>query len=116
VTFDDRYVEESDLDRSTAICLFQRIFGENQNPRHGETLDKVGTRPAAYACGETITDFEKKIWSDFWSIANDSAKAAELGIHAAHEIAVGMRVQPGKTYEIELRSIGDRTFRPDETK
>ena len=45
VTFDDKYIEESDLDRSTAICLFQRIFGEYQDPAEGFHLDTVGTRP-----------------------------------------------------------------------
>ena len=28
--FDDKYVEEQDLDRGTAICIFQRVFGEFQ--------------------------------------------------------------------------------------
>jgi hypothetical protein len=112
VTFDDRYIEESDLDRATAICLFQRIFGEHQEAASGFQLDKVGTRPTAYARGTNMSDFEKKIWDDFWLIANDPARADGIGIHAAHEVAVGMRVQPGKTYEIELRSTGDMTFRP----
>jgi hypothetical protein len=112
VTFDDRYIEESDLDRGTAICLFQRIFGEHQDPASGERLDQVGTRPTAYARGTPMSDFEKKIWDDFWSIANDPARAAGIGIHAAHEVAVGMRVEPQKTYEIELRATGEMTFRP----
>lgn len=114
VTFDDKYVEESDLDRSTAIALFQRIFGEHQDPASGYPLDTVGTRPGAYARGTKMSDFESKIWTDFWLIANDNKKAAELGIHAAHGAAVSMRVQPGKTYELELRSTGDITIKPIE--
>ena len=114
VTFDDRYIELSDLDRSTAICLFQRIFGEHQEPIDGFQIDDVGTRPTAYARGGEMSDFERKIWNDFWSIANDPQRAAELGIHAAHEVASAMRVQPGKTYEVKLRSTGDMTIRPVE--
>ena len=116
VTFDDKYVEQADLDRSTAIALFQRLFGEHQEAVEGFQLDEVGTRPTAYARGTEMSDFEKKIWDDFWLIANDPARAAELGIHAAHGAAVSMRVQPGKTYEIELRSTGDITIRPLEEK
>ena len=116
VTFDDKYVEQADLDRSTAIALFQRLFGEHQEAIEGFQLDEVGTRPTAYARGTEMSDFEKKIWDDFWLIANDPARAAELGIHAAHGAAVSMRVQPGKTYEIELRSTGDITIRPLEEK
>jgi hypothetical protein len=114
VTFDDKYVEQSDLDRSTAIALFQRIFGEHQEAADGYHLDTVGTRPTAYARGTEMSDFERKIWNDFWLIANDSQQAAELGIHAAHGSAVSMRVQPGKTYEVRLRATGDMTIVPIE--
>ena len=112
VTFDDKYVEQSDLDRSTAICLFQRIFGEHQEAVDGYQLDEVGTRPTAYARGTEMSEFEQKIWDDFWLIANDPARAAELGIFAAHGAAVSMRVRPGAKYELELRSTGDITIRP----
>jgi hypothetical protein len=116
VTFDDKYIEQSDLDRSTSIALFQRIFGEHQEAVQGFQLDTVGTRPTAYARGTEMSDFEKKIWNDFWLIANDPQEAANMGIYAAHGSAVSMRVQKGKTYEIELRSTGDMTIRPVEPK
>jgi hypothetical protein len=111
VSFDDKYVEEADLDRGTAICLFQRIFGEHQEPVDGFTLDDVGTRPTAYARGSEMSDFEREIWSDFWTFAHDPEKAAELGIRAVHGAAVSMRVQSGKTYELDLRSTGEMNFR-----
>jgi hypothetical protein len=114
VTFEDKYVEKSELDRSTAICLFQRIFGEHQEAADGYQLDEVGTRPTVYAQGAEMSDFERKIWSDFWLIANDPKQAAELGIYAAHGAAVSMRVRPQATYLLELRSTGDMTIRPVE--
>jgi hypothetical protein len=114
VTFDDKYIEASDLDRSTAICLFQRIFGEHQQAADGFQIDRVGTRPTAYARGTDMSDFERKIWSDFWTIANNPQRAESLGIHAAHEVALGVRAEPNKTYEIELRATGDMTVRPIE--
>jgi hypothetical protein len=116
VTFDDKYIEESNLDRSTAIALFQRIFGEHQKAAEGFQIDTVGTRPTAYGRGTEMSDFERKIWDDFWLISNDRARAAELGIHAAHRTAVGQRVRPGMVYEIELRATGDMTIRPIDEK
>jgi hypothetical protein len=116
VTFDDKYIEQSDLDRSTAIALFQRIFGEHQNAVDGIQIDTVGTRPTAYGRGTEMSDFEKKIWDDFWLISNDKQRAAELGIHAAHQTAVGQRVVPGMTYEIDLRATGDMMIRPIDEK
>jgi hypothetical protein len=112
VSFEDKYIEEADLDRSTAIALFQRIFGEHQEAAEGYTLDRVGTRPAAYDRGTEMSDFERKLWAEFWLIANDKEKAAELGIHAAHSNAVDMRVQPNMSYEIKLRSTGEMTITP----
>ncbi|HVT29640.1 MAG TPA: hypothetical protein VHE81_16605 [Lacipirellulaceae bacterium] len=116
VTFEDKYIEQSDLDRSTSIALFQRIFGEHQQPAQGFQLDTVGTRPTAYARGNKMSDFEKKIWNDFWLIANDPQRAKALGIDALAGNAVSMRVEPHKTYEIELRSTGTMTIRPVEAK
>jgi hypothetical protein len=116
VNFEDKYIEKSDLDRATSIALFQRIFGEHQEPAKGFQLDTVGTRPTAYARGTQMSDFEKKIWDDFWLIANDNRRAQELGIDAIQGKAVAIRAQPGKSYEIKLRSTGDITIRPIETK
>jgi hypothetical protein len=112
VKFDDKYIEQSDLDRSTALALFQRMFGEHQEPINGARLDDVGTRPTAYSRGTPMSDFEKKIWDDFWLIANDPAKARDLGIIAIHGDAPSMRVQPGKTYELDLRATGEMSFKP----
>ncbi len=116
VNFEDKYIESSDLDRATAIVLFQRVFGEHQEPAKGFQLDTVGTRPTAYARGTLMSDFEKRIWNDFWLIANDSQRAKEMGIDAIQGKAVAIRAMPGKSYEIELRSTGDVTLRPIEAK
>ncbi len=110
--FEDKYIEHSDLERSTAICLFQRIFGEYQQPQEGFELDKIGSSPTSYARGGQMSDFEQKIWADFWNIANNPQAAAELGIRAAHADAPSTRMRKGKTYELELRSTGEFTLKP----
>lgn len=109
--FDDKYIEANDLDRRTAICLFQRIFGEHQQPQEGFAIDQVGSAPTSYARGGEMSEFEKRIWQDFWTLANDPAKAAELGIRAAHADAPSMRVSKGGVYELELRTTGEFTMR-----
>ncbi len=110
--FDDKYVEQNVLDRNTAICLFERIYGEHQEPRNGFPLDQVGSIPASYARYGETSEFEKRIWRDFWTIANNPAKAQELGIRAAHADAPSIRVREGMTYELELRTTGEFTLRP----
>ena len=110
--FDDKYVEQADLDRATAICLFQRIFGEYQEPHEGFELDPIGSSPTSYARGGKISEFEQQIWNDFWNLASDREKAASLGIRAAHADAPSIRVRKGMTYELELRATGEFTLRP----
>ena len=110
--FDDAYVEQADLDRGTAICLIQRIYGENQEPSDGYEIDQQGTRPTSYARGGQMSPFEQKIWADFWTLANDPAKAADIGIRAAHGVAPSMKVTAGSVYELELRATGEFSLKP----
>jgi hypothetical protein len=114
VKFEDKYVETADIERGTSLILFHRIFGDKQQPADGFPLDEQGTRPKAYASGGKMTDLEKKIWGDFWNIANDEKMAHELGIRAAHGGAVSMKVQKGKTYRVIMRSTGDLSIVPEE--
>ncbi len=114
VKFEDKYVEQADLERGTSLILFHRIFGDKQQPADGFPLDEQGTRPKAYASGGKMTDLEKKIWGDFWNIANDEKMAHEMGIRAAHGGAVSMKVQKGKTYRVIMRSTGDLSIVPEE--
>ena len=113
VKFEDQYVEQADIERGTSLLLFKRIFGSGQRPDDGHVLDEVGTAPRVYSRGRKLSDFEKKIWDDFWSLANNPAKARELGIRAAHGGAPFMKVEKGKSYRILLRASGDPTIVPE---
>jgi hypothetical protein len=95
VKFDDKYVEEADVDRATSLIFFRRMFGEFQEPHDGFALDPVGERPTAYSQGVEMSDFERRIWEDFWNVANDEFKQAELGIRAAHGEAPSIKVEKG---------------------
>ncbi len=112
IKFDDAYVERADIQRGTSLCLFRRVFSEAQIPTEGFSLDEVGMRPQAYARGGALTEFEKKIWSEFWEFANDPQRAAELGIRAANGEAVSIKVREGKTYSVSLRSSGGLSIEP----
>ena len=115
VKFLDKYVEAADLERGTALVFFRRLFGEFQEPHQGFALDQAGQRPTAYARGSALSEFEKRIWDDFWNVANDEVKQDELGIRAIHGDAPSFKVLKGKSYRIELRSTGDLTFGPEPT-
>ena len=112
VKFDDSYVEQSELNRATSICLFRGIHGEFQSPAEAYRLDTVGSRPAAYERGTPMSEFEKAIWNDFWDIANDPERAREKGIRAAHGEEPYTQVRAGMTYRLELRASGGLSITP----
>lgn len=113
VKFEDKFVEIAELDRSTSICLFRRLFGEFQEPHDGFTLDAVGSRPLAYG-SRRPSEFELQLWGEFWTIASDRRRAAELGIRAAHGEAVSTRLQPGQMYRVQLRASDGLSIVPIE--
>ncbi len=106
VKFEDKYIEEADIDRATSLVLFRRIFGEMQEPREGFVLDEVGARPVAYSSGDEMSEFEGKIWSDFWDVANSESKQREMGIRAIHGEAPSIKAKKGKVYRVDLRASG----------
>jgi hypothetical protein len=113
VKFDDSFVERAEIDRSTSLVLFRRIFGENQTPNEGFAIDAIGSRPQAYGSDSQMSEFEKRIWEEFWTIANDEARAKELGIRAAHGEAPSMKLQKGKSYKVVLRAADGLSITPD---
>ncbi|MEM8734746.1 MAG: hypothetical protein AAGG44_11015 [Planctomycetota bacterium] len=112
VKFDDQYIEKGDIERGTSLCLFHRIFSEQQMPSEGVSLDEIGMRPQAYGRGGEMSEFEKSLWADFWEFANDEEKATEMGIRAAHGEAISIKVKEGKGYNIRLRASGGLSFEP----
>lgn len=111
VKFEDEFVEVAAVDKSTSICLFRRLFGEFQEPHEGYTLDAIGERPNVYG-NQPMSDFEKSIWDNFWIIANDPARAAEIGIRAAHGEAVATKLQRGQRYRVTLRASDGLSITP----
>lgn len=113
VKFEDKFVEQSDIDRGTSLALFRRIFGEYQTPSEGFAIDEVGSMPQAYSRGGQPSEFEQQIWQDFWTFANDQEKAKEKGIRAAHGEALSMKVEPGKSYRVSLRASDGLSITPE---
>lgn len=113
VKFEDEYVKRADLERSGSLVLFRRIFGEFQEPNQGFPLEEQGEQPKIYSGDREPSELERRIWRDFWAIANDPQLSAELGIRALHGEAVSVRVRPGKSYKITLRASDGLSIVPD---
>lgn len=108
VKFDDRFVESGDAERGTPLFAFKSIFGNEQKPIDGFPLDKPGQRPNAYGGAKQVSEFEQKIWDDFWTLVHDESKQHELGVRSPHGTALFIGdVRKGWRYQVKLRASGD---------
>jgi hypothetical protein len=114
VAFKDEYVEKGDPLRGTALCLFRRIYGDNQKPSDGFPLDAVSARPAGYSRGSEPTDLEREIFANFWDYANDPEKADKQGVRTIHGKASYTQLRKGKSYRLMLRSTGDISLQAED--
>jgi hypothetical protein len=106
VKYDDKLVESGNPLGSTSICLFRRLFSEDQRPVDGFQLDKVGAEPVVYRHGMQVSKEEQKIWARFWEYANNPTLAESAGVRAAHGEAPSIKLRQGKLYKVELRASG----------
>jgi len=114
IKFADQQVEIGDPLRSTSVCLFKQIYGDEDAPKKGFPLDSASSRPAPYERGGKMSDLEREIWANFWDYANDAEKAKKAGVRAAHGQSFFQQVRPQKRYKVFLRSTGDLTIIPED--
>ena len=106
VAFEDKYIEQADELRGASLFVFKSIYGNDETPRDAQRLDDDSqSRPGIYE-DDRKSEFEQKIWSDFWGVCNDNHKQQELGIRASHGQSTYIAGQEGKTYQIEIRASG----------
>ena len=106
VAFEDKYIEQADELRGASLFVFKSIYGNDERPRDAQRLDDDSQdRPGIYE-DDRKSEFEQKIWSDFWGVCNDTHKQAELGIRASHGQTTYIVGKEGKTYQVEIRASG----------
>lgn len=114
IKFADQLVEAGDPLRSTSVCLFKQIYGNDDAPKRGFALDSPSSQPAPYERGGKMSELEQEIWANFWDYANDAEKANKAGVRAAHGQSIYQKVRPHKRYKVFLRSTGDLTIVPED--
>ena len=106
IQFDDSYVEQGDSLRGTSLCLFRRLFGEDQKPSEGPTIDAAGQQPLGYGGDTSENAVHQALWQRFWEYANDPELARTLGVRALQGEAPFIEARPGKSYRALLRASG----------
>lgn len=117
IKFNDDFVETGDKRRGHSLVTFQGIFGRYQTPHEAFPVDEKNTIPAAYQAENGLeTDAEKHLWSRFWEISNSPFLQESFGVRANHGEAPSQRLEPGKSYVVELRASGGLGFRPNDAE
>lgn len=106
--FDGKYVEENDPLRGHAVALFKRIFGDNQAPSAGFTLDSPGEVPDVYKNSDPkLAALEADLWKDFWRLADDPQYRQQYGVKLAYGAgAFREEFKKGFIYELVLSPTG----------
>jgi hypothetical protein len=61
--------------------------------------------------GNRLSEFEQRIWRDFWAISNDPQRQRELGVRNNHGQINYIDPLPGQTYEFTLRGSDGLSFK-----
>lgn len=111
IKFDEEFLGEHELERGTTLLLFRRLFGEFQAPADGFMLDSLPRAPHLYSAEEAPDTFTTELWSNFWDYANRPEILEKTGVRAMHGEAPYIRLEAGRSYQIELRSSDGLTIR-----
>jgi hypothetical protein len=109
VKFDDALVIAGDQTRGHPLLLFRRAYGEQQAPGQGFPLYDLDAVPDGYRSARPMSDWERRLWADFWKVARDPEK---YGVRAAHGTVSYLQVDPNTVWQVELRASGELTIRP----
>lgn len=115
VSFDRKLVEAGDGLKGKSLLLFRRAFGDRQRPTDGVPLfrgDDSSVIPEVAQVDATPTEFERDLWTRFWTYANDPRAAAQAGIRVAQGEAPHIKVVAGQVYKLTLRSSGGLEILP----
>jgi hypothetical protein len=115
IKFSEEEVKVGDPLRGKSLHLFRRVFGEAQAPREGVLLATARSDgvPDFYRLspGGQPSDFEQRMWEQFWHWADHPAEAAREGVRVPQIEAVGIRPRPGARYRISLEHDGGPNIR-----
>jgi len=112
VKFEDEFVTAGDALKGRSLLLFRRIFGDRHRPVEAYVLDREGQMPQAYAAEKAPSAFERDLWAQFWTLANDPAEAKRRGVRALHGEAVSTKLRKGGVYAVTFRSTGELSIQP----
>lgn len=106
IRFEDRFVKAGDELRGKSAYLFMKAFVLEREKTQVFDITKAHEIPAGYKIPGERTDFEAKLWEEFWNYALDPKKRDRAGIKNAQIEAPGSMFVPGSIYTIKIEHDG----------
>ena len=106
IRFEDQFIKAGDRLRGRSAYLFLRAFV--LDPEHTQIFDLTKTNeiPAGYKIPGVKSEFERKLWEEFWNYALDPNARKRSGIKNAQIEAPGSIFVPGTIYTLKIEYDG----------
>ena len=106
IRFQDRLVRAGDRIRGKSAYLFLRAFVLGGQNTQVFDLTPINEIPQGYKVPGVKSEFEKKLWEEFWKYALDPKARERRGIKNAQIEAPGSMFLPGTIYTIKIEHSG----------
>lgn len=108
IKFDHDLIGNADPDRGETLVMYRRVFGEQQAPQKGPSLEQV--RPPAVG-GEDSPAKQAELWKRFWEMVDDPQLQARYGVRVAQLEAPAAPIKLGQVWELTLDADGGLNLR-----
>ena len=106
IRFQDRLVRAGDKVRGKSAYLFLRAFILEGETNQVFDLTKINEIPEGYKVPGVKSEFEKKLWQEFWRYALNPRARERAGIKNAQIEAPGSMFLPGTIYTLKIEHSG----------
>ncbi|MFH1846472.1 MAG: hypothetical protein ABH869_02825 [Candidatus Omnitrophota bacterium] len=106
IRFDNIHIRNADKLRGKSAYLFWKVFMlDGKNTQEYDITD-ASQAPKGYKVEGDRSEFEEKLWKQFWSYALNNQEAKKTGIKNAQIEAPGTMFIPGMLYTIKIEHDG----------
>ncbi|CAN5555045.1 hypothetical protein BH10PLA1_BH10PLA1_07840 [soil metagenome] len=117
IKFDRDFVKENDPLRGKSIALFYRVFGDQESPADGPKIDEPGHIPTVYQGADPrVSEYEKKLWADFWKLAEDENYRKQYGVRVAQGEGPWGPFEMDRLYTLSIDADGGLNIRSEPLK
>lgn len=106
IRFQDSLVQAGDKIRGKSAYLFLRAFVLDSEHTQVFNLTEINEIPQGYKVPGVQSEFEMKLWEEFWDYALDPKVRERRGVKNAQIEAPGSMFLPGTIYTIQIEHDG----------